>query len=123
MHLKDFINKTTVLVFISPSCAPCLAKLPSIQAVFATQSIDIELVLVSTGSHNATKALTDELEITLPVLVAPEHENTFRQDYKVPATPFFILINDKGYVGYRGFLNEAWDQLVENWQQDVAIHA
>jgi len=114
--LTTYTERSAAFVFVTPSCEPCREEMPTLELLGPKAKISgIELVIVSTTSLTDTQDFVRELNIKLPVLVAPQRNNPFKADYKVPGTPFYCLINHSGKVQMTGFFDSDWQALTEEW--------
>lgn len=104
--LATYAQREVAFIFIAPSCNPCREALPRYDAlkIKAAQS-GVEIVLVSRGEREQTRALVEEFGIQLPVLIAPESRNPFMENYKLSMTPSYCLINRQGRVQSSGYPN------------------
>lgn len=97
VSLTDFSGQTTLLVFASTRCQACQRMFPSLQE-FSKQRDNVQVVMLLDGQ-------AEELEqfgFTFPVLKLDEK---VVQDYQVPGTPFFYVINTKGIITNAAFAN------------------
>lgn len=116
VSIASYTQKAVAFIFISPTCTPCLEKIPLMNTLESQAKLaGVELVLVNTTDREKTKAFVEEFNIELPVLVAPRDSNSFVKDYKVGGTPFFCLIDRKGKVQATGFLGSDWYTLIHEW--------
>lgn len=109
----DYLGRAIVLIFVSPTCEPCRARLPMLQktAVEARTSA-VEFVLVSGGTLEETRAWNQEVDIRLPLLVATQDQNPFFKDYQITSTPTFCLVGTEGKVLGSNIVG----QNLENWK-------
>lgn len=123
--LPAYAGHPTTFVFISPNCEPCRELLPALN-VLAPQAREAgtALVLVSDGTREETIALVQEMELHLPVLIAPRTENTFFADYQITMTPSYCSLDKQGVVlsaGYPGPPSKPWQTLTASWSQRSAV--
>jgi peroxiredoxin len=120
--LNNYLGRQTAFLFISPTCGPCRQDMPGFEALQPKAAHSgVELVLVSSGGSRETQAFIEELNVTLPVLIAPPPESSFFSDYKVLATPFYSVIDAKGNVQVTGHPSlewGGWKALAEEWEQN-----
>lgn len=112
--LAHYAHKAVSFIFISPTCGPCVDKLPAMNdlATKAKQA-GVELVLVSTDGDKADiTTLVQKHEVTVPLLYAPLEQNAFARDYKAESTPFYCQLNPDGSVESSGFFGPGWEQQV-----------
>jgi signal peptidase I len=111
--LATYKGRAVVFLFITPRAIPTYAFL----APKAAQA-GAALVFVSTAEPKVTCALMGQLNINLPILIAPRTSNPFLQDYHFSITPAYCFINEHGKVesaGYPDMRCEAWKALAESW--------
>jgi peroxiredoxin len=106
VNLDTFLDKKVAFVFVSDQCEPCQTIMPALEKVKpkALRS-GVELVLVSELEIGEAKRFVERYKVSLPMLLAPQRESTFLQDYKVAGVPFFCLVNERGIVKATDFLN------------------
>lgn len=116
---SKFAKKSVVLLFISTECGPCRDILPSYEAISVqAKKSGVEFVIVSLDDVKKTGRLIKELNIGLPVLVAPRERNPFMKDYKISGTPSYYLIDKEGRLQSAGFPSldwAEWKSLTESW--------
>jgi peroxiredoxin len=117
--LHSYAGRNTVFIFISTHCAPCHEILPSLVSLGPKAArAGVELVLVSGNELDETRALMEQEQIRLPVLVAPRGSNSFLEDYKATEVPTYCFIDEQGKVqstGYPGQQWEEWKLLTASW--------
>ena len=115
--LADFdVDKEVALVFVAPTCAPCLDKLPFLNKLYhPAGSAGVTLVLVSDADPEATRAFIAGNDVTVPVLIAPRRTNKFMETYKIMGTPMYCLLDRARKVKASGFLDSEWHELANSW--------
>jgi peroxiredoxin len=118
---STFVGRKAAFIFISTQCDPCREFMPSLTSLEndAAQA-GVELILVSSDEQEETRAFAEELNISLPVLVAPRKTNSFFEDYKATLTPSYCFINEQGLVqsaGLTGLVGGNWQKLTNSWTQ------
>lgn len=76
------------------------------------------IVLISISDRHLTQALVEELQIPLPVLIAPADNNPFLGDYHLSSIPSYCLVNREGKVQSSGGAiasSRAWRSLLANF--------
>ena len=112
----DYAGKPVVFVFISPTCRPCVEKLPALHDIGQkARQVGIELILVNTADNAQIEAFVREHHITLSVLIAPRESNPFMEDYQAAGTPFFCVVDGQQKVQSTGFFDSKWNDFVEEW--------
>lgn len=118
--LAAYAGRSVALVFVGPSCGPCRDSLPRYDALYSQAlSHGTELVLVSSGDKEATGAMAGEFNLQMPVLIAPQSDNRFLEDYKITSTPNYCLISSDGTVessGSPNFKRGEWKALAQSWE-------
>lgn len=116
--LADYAGRSVAFAFISTTCRPCRDRLPMLERIGPEmRASGVDLVLISGDGREETQALRDEMDLRLPLLIAPRSENPFFEAYKVPGTPAFCLIDSEGNVSRANILGsdfQEWKQLARN---------
>jgi peroxiredoxin len=115
---KDtYAQRSVAFVFVSPSCSPCHEVVSEFETLKERAlEIGLDMVLVSMTTFDITRKYIKETAkvIDLPVLVAPQGENPFTQDYKVSGTPYLCRIDRLGKVQAAGPFASEWQALMQN---------
>jgi len=123
MTLVDFLGNETVFIFISPSCIPCKEKIPEIEKVRKNaETANVNLVYVC--SEEGNKDLINDLfkgVLHEKVLLIDKPNNSFMSDYKVAGTPFFCYLDENGVVQDAWFMDQKWNQIVNQWKSAEKI--
>lgn len=92
------------LLFMSPNCEPCRAKMPELYKYWQkARQADVEVILVSDMGKEETAELVEGHQLeNMTVLLAPRDEASFLTDYKAKATPSYYLIDEHGKVRASG---------------------
>lgn len=101
--LSAFRGMPLVLVFGSPSCAPCKGLLPDLQAFAAEKQDELRVLFLSRGEIEESRRFAQELDVRVPVAVHPDQ--SLPEQYKVRVTPFAFLIDREGVVRAKGLAN------------------
>jgi len=121
-----YAGRSVAFVFISTNCQPCREVLPGLESLGpGAARAGVEIVLVSKDEQEATSAFIDEMQIHLPVLIAPLDTTPFLKEYKAPMTPSYCLIDGQGKVQSVGHpQGSEWKALAESWsRKDLALPA
>lgn len=118
--LATYAGHAMTFLFVAPNCQPCheLLKTLSSQARDASS----ELTLVCNGTRQEAEALTRDLDLHLPLLLAPRTENPFFETYRIAATPSYCALDEQGIVrakGIPGRDDRFWQKLVETWSKEL----
>lgn len=104
----------SLLVFITVGCHPCEARLPEFENVyFKAKTQQVDMLLMSLSSPQATKLYAEKNHIKIPILVA---KSQVEIDYKIAGTPFYYFLDENQKVIQGGFLDSTWKEIVTNWQ-------
>lgn len=121
ISLSTYAGRPVAFLFVSPGCPPCRTGMPNYEAWGAqARRAGADLVLVCSSTPEAAQKFADELHITLPVLIAQNEINRFAEDYSIPGTPWYCLVDEEGIVSSTGApILEApsWKAVVESWNK------
>ncbi len=110
--------RTTLLLFISPTCPVCKALLPGAKSLAATEHLG--LVFASDGFDAPRhRAFANDVGIDrYPYVLSQE----LGLRYSVSRLPFAVLIGADGVLLGRGLVNtrEHLESLVESWHSGIA---
>lgn len=97
VSLQDLLKagKTSMLLFISPTCGPCLALAPDVARWQEDYDPALQFVLVSTGSSDDNRTKAAEHGLT-QVLLQKKFE--IGDKYQVAGTPSAVLIAPDGTI-------------------------
>lgn len=73
--------------------------------VFSRYRHDVQVLLISLGSLEQNQQLAEAQGFIFPVLTLTQDDLEVGQDYQVPGTPFFYVINGQGVVCNVDFAN------------------
>lgn len=122
-----YAGREAAFLFIHPTCGPCRDNLSKYEALAPGASrLGIDLVLVSSGEVEQTRALVNEFNLQLPVLIAPRERNSFMETYKLSSTPSFCHINRQGTIEACGhpFLEHGiWKRIARSSEAQEAVHS
>jgi peroxiredoxin len=112
-------GRATVLLFISAGCQPCRELLASLEDLLpGAQQTGTDLILVSSDGREKIHALLTELQLDIPVLLAPRDSNPFFTDYHITGTPSYCVIDEDGTIQSAGHpwpSFGAWKALTTTW--------
>ncbi|MBV9691556.1 MAG: TlpA family protein disulfide reductase [Ktedonobacteraceae bacterium] len=117
----DYFGHETLFILLSTGCQHCRNVLPEIERVGQKlRQRGTQVALVFAASADKVRAYCEEMDLTLPVLVAPSESTPFVRDYnRSRGVPAFVAINSEGIVTHEGVVNrheEAWRTLIREWQ-------
>lgn len=125
--MAEYAGHPVLFVFVAPGCTPCHTLLPHLNEIYpGAQQAGVKMVCVSGGDLESTRQMTQEMDISLPIVVAPQASNAFYRDYKIQGTPTYCFINAHGVVvssGYPGQQNRDWQTLTSAWNKPKKSHA
>jgi peroxiredoxin len=97
--LADYAGRTVAFIFMSPDCQPCREQLPELVNIQSkAKQNGVEIVMVSDAGEAETLSFIAELDVQLPVLVAPRERSSFLVDFKVHGTPSYCVVDAQGIV-------------------------
>jgi hypothetical protein len=116
--LANYLGRSTVFLFIA-HCEPCQEVIPAVAALQGPAAqAGVDLVLVSTDPEARTRTFVEELDIRLPVLLAPPATNPFLIDYAIQDVPTYCLVDAQGRIQSTGYPSRAWGtwkELADGW--------
>jgi methylamine dehydrogenase accessory protein MauD len=113
--LADYAGREVAMVFVSPSCSPCRAQMPTIKELYPqAKRQGTELLVVSLGGPDETQTFVGEFQLESPVLVT-QYGSSFATEYKVAGTPSYYLIDKSGKIKEGGFFDNKWQELTKKW--------
>ena len=78
--LDSFKGADVAFLFLSPSCKPCVEKIPALNDYYRRGTANgMEMVIVNVDHHISPETFAQRHEIQLPILWAPQISNPFRQ--------------------------------------------
>jgi peroxiredoxin len=118
--LDSYRGQQVAFLFVGPGCAPCREAVPTYQALAPkARRAGVELVLVSIADEAETRLFVEELNVRMPILMAPRPQNSFMEDYRLAGTPSYCLVDARGKVLSSGFPSAehgAWKALADSWE-------
>lgn len=103
VSLASFRAKPLVLVFGSPTCAPCRGLVPDLNAFARDRAADLGVLFLSRGDEDSARRLAEELSIEVPVASHPDEQ--LPDTYEARVTPFGFLIDQQGVIRAKGLTN------------------
>lgn len=102
--LNSFRENKILLIFSSPKCSACQEIYPDIEEFDKTNSFMV--LMISLGTTDENIALKNDYNFNFPILI---WDHTVAQNYRVPGTPFFYLIDENGLIIKTGGRSAASD--------------
>jgi len=115
--LSDHRGMVVVLDFWATWCAPCVAKMPTMQALSEQFADSVIFVGINVGeSRNRVHAFIDERGFTFPIGV-DESNYIHRNLYPSPGVPYMVDINGDGvdtatYLGGGDGMEETYEKAI-----------
>ena len=98
----DAERKSTLLVFVSPSCPVCKTMLSIVDAVMRSEQQWLRLVLASDGARDEHEAFVRTHGLADKVYVL---STELGLRYQVPKLPYAVLIDADGVLRAKGLVN------------------
>lgn len=95
-------RKSTLLVFVSPSCPVCKTMLSILDAVLRSEQEWLRLILASDGARAEHEAFVSTYRLADRVYVL---SSELGLTYQVPKLPYAVLIDADGVVRAKGLVN------------------
>jgi methylamine dehydrogenase accessory protein MauD len=89
VSLAAFAGEKVLLVFSSTRCPTCAEMYPNLQT-FSESQDGAQVIMISLGSAEENQQLVTQQRFAFPVLI---WDDEVAQNYRVPGTPFFYVIN------------------------------
>lgn len=94
--------KSTLVLFVSPSCPICKVLLPLINSLQKAETRWLNVVLASDGDEAAQRALIAQHKLdAIPYVLSQE----LGVAYRVAKLPFSVLMDEKGQIVSKGLIN------------------
>ena len=115
------LGRETLFIFLSTRCPHCRNVLPEVERVAEKLlARGNKVAFVFGESEESTRSYSEKMELTLPILIAPNELSSFTRDYnRQGGVPAFVAINSEGIVTHEGVVHkgeEAWRTFVRQWQ-------
>jgi len=94
VSLRDFEGRRILLAFSSTQCPACIRMYPHLKT-FSESQQDMQTLMISLGPANENQQLAQVQGFSFPVLPVLTRDAPVIQDYRVPGTPFFYVIDDQ----------------------------
>ena len=114
--LDSFKGRDVAFLFLSPSCKPCVEKIPALNDYYRRGTANgMAMVIVNVDHHIAPETFAQQYEVQLPILWAPQISNPFAHDYDAYSVPSFCLVDANQKIRAAGRLDAHY------WQEQLAL--
>lgn len=94
--------KSTLVLFVSPSCPICKVLLPLINSLQKAETRWLNVVLASDGDEAAQRALIAQHKLdAIPYVLSQE----LGVAYRIAKLPFSVLMDEQGQIVSKGLIN------------------
>jgi len=114
ISLSDYLGTRVLLMFSSPTCPYCVQLYPEIKRYNQEMKLNsVVFIMLSSGTPEENQQLKLEEGFTFEILSADRRQFA---DYRIPGTPYFVLIDLDGKILATAMANSAeeLDQLVNH---------
>jgi peroxiredoxin len=119
--LARYAGRSAAFIFMSTHCAPCRTTMPELEKVYPlARQAGVEMVLVMKEDAEEVRRFLQEMESSIPALIAPPGKDSFHERYQSPGTPSYCIIDEQGIVlssGHPTSVMGDWQQYVESWRK------
>lgn len=96
ISLSDYLDTHVLLMFSSPTCPYCVRLYPEIKRyVQELKPTNVIFIMLSLGTPQENQRVKREENFSFEVLHAERLQFT---DYRIPGTPYFVLIDPNGKI-------------------------
>ncbi|MFO7537379.1 MAG: redoxin domain-containing protein [Chloroflexota bacterium] len=114
--LDNFKGTDVAFLFLSPSCKPCVKKIPVLNDYYHQGTANgMEMVIVNVDSHISLETFAQQHEVQLPILWAPQISNPFGHDYDAYSVSSLCLVDANQKIRVSGSLDS------RDWQDQLAL--
>jgi alkyl hydroperoxide reductase subunit AhpC len=124
--LEDYAGRTVAFIFSSPRCGHCRIEMPMITklSTLAKKNAGVELIIASYEDATETQQwletirTEDNVDVKLPVIVAPRRRSDFLEVYNPKGLlPGFCLLDENGIVRAQGPIPSIeWRKIKRVWE-------
>lgn len=106
--LGDFHGKKLFINFWATWCAPCLAEMPGLQALYDFQKSDSNIVFLflSDEDQKTVRDFASKNSYTLPLYLC---ETERAPEFNSGAYPSTFIVNSSGQIVYRKYETAKWN--------------
>jgi len=114
--LDSFVGQDVAFLFLSPTCQPCVEKIPMLNSHYPqAKAAGIEMVVVNVDPHISGEQFINDHNIEIPVITAPQMSNPFASRYYAVSTPAFCLVDATGKIRASGMISATY------WRAQLAL--
>ena len=119
VSLEGLRGLPLLLVFGSPSCAPCRGLIPDLNAFAHEKSEELRVLFLCRGSLDESRRFAEELRVEVPLAAHPDE--TLPDSFRARVTPFAFLLDGEGVVRAKGLANNRshLDMLIEQARKEI----
>jgi peroxiredoxin len=103
VSLRDFSGRKVLLVFTQSGCGPCHDMAPDFNRLQGQG--EYQVLVVNNGEPDETRQWAAEINARFPIL--SQEKFSLSKRYEVFATPFAIVIDEKGLIASSGIVSSA----------------
>jgi peroxiredoxin len=107
---EEFLGRPQLIAFSDANCRPCQKLMPELQQYWAEAGDDVNVVVVGTDDHFLNATMTERFALEMPVLT--QHEDEVSAQFRVTATPFVFVVDERGTIREKGIVNHR-EQIAE----------
>ena len=103
LSLASFRGTPLLLIFGSPTCAPCRGLIPDLNSFARDRAQELRVLFLSRSDDESTRRFASEQNIEVPIAAHPDEDLPNR--YEARVTPFGFLVDDDGVIRAKGLAN------------------
>ncbi len=103
LSLASFRGTPLMLIFGSPTCAPCRGLIPDLNAFARDRAEELRVLFLSRSDDESTRRFASEQNIEVPIAAHPDEE--LPNSYEARVTPFGFLVDNDGVIRAKGLAN------------------
>ena len=103
LSLASFRGTPLMLIFGSPTCAPCRGLIPDLNAFAQDRAEELRVLFLSRSDDESARRFASEQNIEVPVAAHPDED--LPNKYEARVTPFGFLVDDDGVIRAKGLTN------------------
>lgn len=103
VSLASFRGNPLLLIFGSPTCAPCRGLIPDLNAFARDRANELRVLFLSRSDDESARRFADEQHIEVPVAAHPDED--LPNMYEARVTPFGFVVGEDGTIRAKGLTN------------------